>query len=63
MRIILLALAWFLIGAAPADTPIGMVQTWVAYKKLPLDFTSGGGERARGGAAVFQRTGYRKRVL
>ena len=42
MRIILLALAWFLIGAAPADTPIGMFQTWVAYKKLPLDFTSGG---------------------
>ncbi|WP_277984246.1 hypothetical protein [Sphingomonas faeni] len=42
MRIILLALAWFLISAAPADAPIGTFQTWASYKKLPLDFTSGG---------------------
>ena len=42
MRIIMLALAWFLIGAAPVDAPIGVFQTWAAYKKLPLDFTSGG---------------------
>ena len=42
MRIILLALAWFLTGAASADVPIGTFQTWASYKKLPLDFTSGG---------------------
>ena len=42
MRIILLALGWFLIGAAPADPPIGTFQTWSAYEKVPLDFTSGG---------------------
>lgn len=42
MRITLLALAWFLIGAAPPDAPIGTFQTWASYKKVPLDFTSGG---------------------
>ena len=39
---ILLALAWFLIGAAPADPPIGTFQTWAPYQKSPLDFTLGG---------------------
>lgn len=42
MRILKLALACILIGAAPAEVPIGKFQTWLAYKKAPIDFTSGG---------------------
>lgn len=42
MRILALALACFLIGAAPAEMPIGKFQIWSAFRKVPLDFTAGG---------------------
>ncbi len=42
MRIVPLILACFLIGAAPAEVPVGKFQTWLSFKKVPLVFTAGG---------------------
>lgn len=42
MRRLLLPLLGFLIGAAPPEVPIGTFQTWLSFKKAPLDVTSAG---------------------
>jgi hypothetical protein len=42
MRLLMLAFAGFLVGAAPAEVPVGKFQSWQAYQKTPIDFTSGG---------------------
>ena len=42
MRVLGLALALLLVGAAPAEVPIGHFQTWFADKKMPLTFISDG---------------------
>ena len=42
VRILMLVLACLLMGAAPAQVPVGRFQIWLAYKKAPLAFTSGG---------------------
>lgn len=41
MRIVGLALAFFLIGAAPPEVPIGKYQTWLSSKNVPLNFRAG----------------------
>jgi hypothetical protein len=42
MRFLLPAFAFLLLGAAPAELPLGKFQTWLSYKKVPLDFSAGG---------------------
>lgn len=42
MRVLPLILSILLLGAAPADVPIGQFREWLSFKKQPLDFTSGG---------------------
>ena len=42
MRTMTLMLIWFLLGATPTEVPMGKFQTWLAYKKVPLDFAAGG---------------------
>lgn len=42
MRLPVLILAGLLIGAAPAEVPTGKFQTWLSFKKQPIEFMSGG---------------------
>ncbi len=41
MRVLKLAFVCILMGAVPAEVPIGKFQTWLASKKAPIDFVSG----------------------
>jgi hypothetical protein len=42
MRVVPLILSILLLGAAPADVPVGQFREWLSFKKQSLDFTSGG---------------------
>ncbi|WP_203309638.1 hypothetical protein [Sphingomonas beigongshangi] len=42
MLALTIMIAGFLIGPAPAEVPPGKFQTWLSFKKQPLDFTSDG---------------------
>lgn len=42
MRIMIPMVACLLVGAAPADVPVGRFQTWSSFKKVPLTFNAGG---------------------
>lgn len=42
MRSLKLAVCCLLIGAAPAEVPLGKFQAWSSYKKTPVDFISDG---------------------
>lgn len=42
MHVLRLAFVFLLIGAAPPEVPVGTFQTWLSFKKVPLDFTSDG---------------------
>jgi len=42
MRSLKILFAVVLIGAAPVEVPAGKFETWLAFKKMPLDFTSDG---------------------
>jgi hypothetical protein len=42
MRVLSSALCLLLMGASPVEVPIGKFQTWLAYKRAPIEFTSGG---------------------
>lgn len=42
MQIFRTALFCLLIGAAPAEVPVGKFQVWTAFKKTPLDFIADG---------------------
>jgi hypothetical protein len=42
MRVMPLILSILLLGAAPADVPVGQFREWLSFKKQSLDFTSDG---------------------